>query len=258
LTPVLVFDIETIPDTAGIARTLDLDPDQPAADIAELAMLARRQSTGNDFLPHYQQRVVAISCALKTREQFFIWTLGREGESEKDILQRFFDGIDRYTPRLVSWNGSGFDLPVLHLRGLLTGVRAPRYWEWGDEDRDFKYNNYLSRFHTRHLDLMDVLAAYQPRANAPLDALAKMLGLPGKLGMDGSQVWPAWRDGKLADICDYCETDVVNTYLLFLRFERMRGALDDTSYEAAVGEVRDFLAASEAGHWREFLAAWEQ
>ena len=102
----------------------------------------------------------------------------------------------------MSWNGSGFDLPVLHYRGMLHGVSAPRYWDMGDGDyadsRDFKWNNYISRYHTRHLDLMDLLATYQPRANAPLDDLAKLMGFPGKLGMDGSKVWEAWQNGEIA------------------------------------------------------------
>ena len=103
-------------------------------------------------------------------------------------MQRFFDGIEKYTPQLVSWNGSGFDLPVLHYRALVHGIPGCCYWDTGENDREFKFNNYLARFHARHTDLMDVLAGYQNRAWAPLDEIAQLCGLPGKLGMDGSQV----------------------------------------------------------------------
>ena len=96
----------------------------------------------------------------------------------------------------------------------------------GDDDREFKWNNYLSRYHMRHLDLMDLLALYQPRANVPLDELAKLMGFPGKFGMDGSAVWGAFQRGDIAAIRNYCETDVVNTYLVFLRFQLMRGIFD--------------------------------
>ncbi|MCV4861002.1 3'-5' exonuclease, partial [Escherichia coli] len=85
--------------------------------------------------------------------------------------------------------------------------------------REFKWNNYISRYHMRHLDLMDLLAMYQPRANAPLDAMAKLCGFPGKLGMDGSAVYGAYRAGQLEEIRRYCETDVMNTYLLYCRFQ---------------------------------------
>ena len=120
-------------------------------------------------------------------------------------MRRFFDGIEKYTPQLVSWNGSGFDLPVLHYRALIHGVPAARYWDWGDENRDFKFNNYCRRYHTRHLDLMDVLAQYQPRANAPLDEMARLCGFPGKLGMDGSEVRGRSPQAASTTIRNYCE-----------------------------------------------------
>jgi predicted PolB exonuclease-like 3'-5' exonuclease len=136
------------------------------------------------------------------------------------------------------------------------GVTAERYWDQGEEDRDFKWNNYISRYHPRHLDLMDLMALYQPRAAAPLDALAKLCGFPGKLGMDGSAVWDAYREGRLAEIRAYCETDVVNTYLVYLRFQKMRGALTDKAYEREVALVRETLGGMPQAHWREYLAAW--
>src|SRR5215510_1758557 len=188
-----------------------------------MAFTLRRQATGGDFLPLHLHRVVAISCALRERESFRIWSLGGEAETEGELIQRFFDGIAKYTPQLVSWNGGGFDLPVLHYRSLIHGVRARRYWELGDDDRDFRYNNYISRYHTRHLDLMDVLSLYQSRASAPLDEVARLLGFPGKLGLDGGQVWSAYQRGELAKIRAYCETDAANTFLVFLRFQLLRG-----------------------------------
>ncbi len=145
---------------------------------------------------------------------------------------------------------------MLHYRGLIHGIAAARYWDMGEDDRDFKWNNYISRYHTRHLDLMDLLAMYQPRANAPLDELAKLMGLPGKLGMDGNAVWGAWLNGEIDAIRDYCETDVVNTYLVYLRFQQMRGQLSAKAHAEEVAFVRAQLAAIGAAHWREFLAAW--
>lgn len=258
MTPVLVFDIETIPDVAGIRRLHGLAADLPDADVAELAFQLRRQTHGNDFLPHHLQRVVAISCALRDRDQFRVWSLGAEDESEGSLIQRFFDGIEKYSPQLVSWNGGGFDLPVLNYRGLVHGVRAPRYWDLGDDDREFRYNNYISRYHMRHCDVMDLLALYQPRANAPLDDLAQLLGFPGKLGMDGSQVWQAYREGRLTEIRNYCETDVVNTYLVYLRFQLMRGVVAPDQHDALVAAVRSTLEKAPEPHWREFLQRWDE
>jgi predicted PolB exonuclease-like 3'-5' exonuclease len=256
MTPILVFDIETIPDVAGLRKLWELDAAVSDGAVVELVQQRRRQATGSDFLPAHLQRIVAISVALRDRDQFRIWSLGNPGDGERDLVQRFFDGIEKYTPQLVSWNGSGFDLPVLHYRALFHGVAGCCYWDTGDNNKDFKWNNYLSRFHTRHTDLMDVLAGYQNRAYAPLDEIAQLCGLPGKLGMDGSQVWPAWQRGEIGAIRDYCETDVANTYLLFLRFQLIRGGLMPDAYAREVEVAREFIAAQDATHWREFLAGW--
>ncbi|NJD24038.1 MAG: 3'-5' exonuclease [Betaproteobacteria bacterium] len=258
--PVLVFDIETVPDVAGLRRMNDLPAELSGDEVAELAFQQRRARTGNDFLPLHLQRVVTISCALRTTEGFKVWSLSEPELDEGAIIQRFFDGIEKFSPQIVSWNGGGFDLPVLHYRGLLHGVAAPRYWDLGDGDyadsRDFKWNNYISRYHTRHLDLMDLLALYQPRASVPLDEMAKLIGFPGKLGMDGSKVWEAFRAGRIAEIRDYCETDVVNTWLVYNRFRRLRGELTAEAEAAEAEFVRTQLARIDAPHWREFLAAW--
>jgi len=257
MAPVLVFDIETVPDIEGLRKLYDLGPELAPADIAEMAFQFRRQATGSDFLQLHVQRVVAISCALRDKNDFRVWTLGSAEDSEAELIRRFFEGIDKYTPQLVSWNGSGFDLPVLHYRALIHGVQARRYWEMGDDDREFKWNNYISRYHTRHLDLMDLMALYQPRANAPLDALAKLAGFPGKLGMDGSQVWGAFQNGEIAAIRNYCETDVVNTYLVYLRFQLMRGMVSETQYKTECELVRTTLKKSSEPHWKEFLGQWQ-
>jgi predicted PolB exonuclease-like 3'-5' exonuclease len=201
-------------------------------------------------------RVVAIACALRDGNHFTVWSLGSAGDEESTLVQRFFDGIEKYTPQLVSWNGGGFDLPVLHYRALVHGVTARRYWELGEDDTAFRYNNYISRYHTRHVDLMDLLSLYQIRAAAPLDEIAQLLGLPGKLGMDGSQVWPAFQAGELAAIRNYCETDAANTYLVFLRFQLMRGMLSADQYQREVELVRATLSRSPLPHWTQFVAAW--
>ncbi|MEQ1602713.1 MAG: 3'-5' exonuclease [Methylophilaceae bacterium] len=254
--PTLVFDIETVPDTDGLKTLYGLPAETSAEDIANIAFHKRRQQNGSEFLPLHHHRVVAISCALREADHFKVWSLGAANESEGQLIQRFFDGIAKYTPNMVSWNGGGFDLPVLHYRGLMHGVQAARYWDMGEDDREFKWNNYISRYHSRHLDLMDLMAMYQARANAPLDDMAQLCGFPGKLGMDGSKVWDAYKNGEIEAIRNYCETDVANTHLVFLRFQLMRGVLNKQSYEREITLVRETLASYEAAHWQEFVQAW--
>ena len=252
---VLAFDIETVPDT-DLGRRLYNLRDLSDAHVAQIMFLKRREETGTDFLSHEQQRVIAISVVMRRGDVLKVWSLGGEEAPEAELIARFYDGLDKYSPELVSWNGAGFDLPVLHYRSLLHGVPAARYWETGDNDKSFKYSNYLSRFHWRHMDLMDILSGFQGRGRVGLHAMATLLGFPGKLGMNGADVWDAYRRGELARIRAYCETDVLNTYLTYLRFELVRGNLSADEHAGEVGRVRRLLAESTAEHFKEFAAAW--
>jgi predicted PolB exonuclease-like 3'-5' exonuclease len=252
----LVFDIETVPDVELGRRLYGLEG-LADGQVAKAMFALRRQGTGREFLPLEQQRIVAIGCALRSGEGFRLWSLGDVGASEAELVQRFFEGIERYSPDLVSWNGSGFDLPVLTLRALRAGVRAPRFWETGDEDTSFRYNNYLSRYHWRHTDLMDVLSGFQSRNRASLASMAALLGLPGKLGFDGAQVWDAYLGGDLAGIRRYCETDVLNTWLIYLRFQLLRGQLTAEEHTRELEMLKGYLRSNKEPHYQEFLTAWE-
>ena len=150
-------------------------------------------------------------------------------------------------------------------------MAAPRYWEVGDEDRDWRFNNYLGRFHWRHVDLMDVLSGYGASHRVGLGTLSEipvrehsiaigeiavLLGFPGKLGMSGAHVWDAYLEGRIGDIRDYCETDVLNTWLVYLRFQRMRGRLTADGLTAEETRVADYLRAESRPHFKAFLEAW--
>ena len=252
---VLAFDIETVPDVDSGRRLLALEG-LSDADVARVMRQRRQQQSGTEMMRHHLNRVVAIAVVLRSADRFRVWSLGTAESSERELVERFFGGVERYSPSLVSWNGGGFDLPVLHYRAMLHGVRAPRYWESGDDDQGFRWNNYLNRFHYRHTDLMDVLAGYQPRAWAPLDDIAQMLGLPGKLGMDGSGVWDAWTAGEIERIRAYCEVDALNTFLVHLRFELMRGRLSPQAYERECELARSALRDDERDHLAQYLRAW--
>lgn len=261
--PVLVFDIETIPDIAGLRALRGDAPDTPDAQVHAAWLAERKEKGQSDFAPLHLQRVLVISCVFRNAEGLRVHSFAdRDGASEGRVIQTFFNTIEKHVPQLVSWNGGGFDLPVLNLRGLQHGVVADRYWDMGEggngSDREFKWNNYIGRYHMRHLDLMDLLAMYQPRASAPLDAMAKLCGFPGKLGMDGSQVYASYLAGGLEDIRRYCETDVMNTWLLYCRFQKMRGGLTEAEYaqeEALARSTLQGLLPTEP-HWADYLAAW--
>jgi predicted PolB exonuclease-like 3'-5' exonuclease len=248
MAPILAFDIETIPDVAGIRRLHGLPVDLPDREVAEVAFQIRRTKTGSDFLPPQLHRVVVISCVLRNDEGIRVFSL--EG-GEAEIIQRFYEGIEKFVPQLVSWNGGGFDLPVLNYRALIHGLSAERFWEPGR-------NNYYNRYQDMHLDLMDVLAMYQPRNNAPLDEVAQLAGLPGKIGVGGAKVWETFLAGEAAKIRDYCEADTANTYLLYLRYQLLRGAYTKDSYRKETQVLRQYLQGLDKPHWREFLSLWNE
>ena len=255
---ILVFDVETIPDIDSGKKIFNLE-DLSDKNAAEL-MFSHRYQTSNgrtEFLQHYLHKIVTISVVLKTDDKLSVWSLGDRNSTETELLERFFEGIERYTPVIVSWNGSGFDLPVIHYRSLIHGVVAQRYWENGDDDQSFRWNNYLSRFHSRHTDLMDVLSGYITTARAPLNEIATILGFPGKMGMSGEKVWDCYLDGDIESIRNYCETDVLNTYLIYLKYQLMRGRLTNDLYITECQKVCDMLENENKIHLKEFLKVWQ-
>ncbi len=253
---VLAFDIETVPDTDGGRRVYGLEG-LSDAEVAQIMFTKRLEQTDSNFLPAHFQKIVSISTVLRHQDTFKVWSLGTPESDERDLIQRFFDGIERYSPTLVSWNGSGFDLPVLNYRSLYHGVAAARYWDAGDNDREFRWNNYLNRFHYRHTDLMDILAGYQARQFSSLDQVATLLGFPGKMGQSGANVWEQYQAGKIEEIRNYCETDALNTYLIYIRWELLRNNLSTSALEAECVRVRDALSKANKPHLEAFLRAWQ-
>lgn len=248
MSAVLVFGIETIPDVTGFRRLHGLDPALSDAEVAELAFQMRRAQTGKDFLPLHLQRVVAISCVLRSERGLRVRSLAEPEQSEGEIVQGFFDGLEESTPRLVSWNGSGFDLPVLHCRGLVHGVRAPHHAMLGDGDR--------VACQAPHTDLANLLAMGQPPAQVPLGELAKLIGFPGLRVRDDAEVWETWQAGKFAVVREGCETEAMNAYLVYLRLRLMRGEMTRAEYDTEIACVRLELKALDLPHWEEFLGAW--
>lgn len=253
----IAFDIETVPDTDGGQLLFDLQGLETEA--AAKAMIAARRTKIPDasMLPLHQHKVVAISVAVRwDREGFIVKSLGDLDSTEKELVSEFFRAVEK-RPTLISWNGNGFDLPVLQYRALIHSITSTPYWDVGDFDREFRYNNYQSRYHKRHVDIMDVLARYQPRVNAPLDEISKLIGLPGKSGIGGASVFNAYLDGELQAIRDYCEIDALNTYLIFLRYELIRGEYSVTQYKAEIELVRNWLVSSQISHFIEFADEWQ-
>jgi predicted PolB exonuclease-like 3'-5' exonuclease len=204
----LVFDIETI-----------VDPELPIVDGPDAQKLPPP--------PHH--RVIAIGALLLSHADLLpkrLGIIGRESDDEETILREFADLIDRHQPTLVTYNGRGFDLPVLAMRCFRHGVPFRGYYR----GRDMRY-----RFsEAGHFDLMDYLADYGASRPAKLDVMAKLCGMPGKVGVDGKDVGPLFHRGQVAETRNYCLCDVIQTTGVFLRVQLLRGEIDEKAYLVAM------------------------
>lgn len=253
---VLTFKLKTIPDIDGCRKLYDLHG-LSDDDVAKAVFHKRRQEANTELLRHHLHKVIAVSAVLRTGDQFKVWSLGTIESSEQDLLQRFYSGLARYTPRLVSWGGVGFDLPIIHYRSLLYPVNADQYWEAGQSDNSFQNNNYLCRYHDRHTDLMDLLSGFQIRASVPLNEIATLCGFPVSKGIStNQQIWDSYQAGDINDIRDACETEVLSTFLVYLNLQRNRGMIDKVQYETECRMVRDNLIASDQSHLIAFEKDW--
>ena len=153
---------------------------------------------------------------------------------EKELIASFVDRIAQLTPQLVTFNGNTFDLPVLRYRAMIHAVAAP----------GLTARPYFNRYTEDALDLCDVLSSFAPHTKASLNELSKIMGLPGKPdSMDGTEVEPYFLDGKIKEIADCCESDVVNTYRVWLRYELFRGKLSDIAFQASEANLSELVKA---------------
>jgi 3'-5' exonuclease len=255
----LVFDLETVPDTT-LARTLH--PEwaglEDIAVRAKLSALQLEKSQGrSDFLPPVYHRIVGISYLFADIENtdgfesYHLKKLGSIGTLEDDeeaLIRKFLDGAGTDRFRLVSFNGLNFDLPCLRVRALKYGIVAKWLFHLAD-----KWKNYFTKSSPDfHEDLVDMLASRG--APLKLDELCKLIGLPGKMDVDGTWVADLIADGQLENVRNYCETDVLNTYLLYLHTKHQTGLLPPEGLARACSQTADYLLAE--GDTRPHLAAF--
>ena len=238
-----VFDIETIPDLTAAKNLLgEQDNLKEALKQYHLDLTDGK----NDFIRQPFHQVVAISFLEAEIHQDGgsemivlqdIRSGGNLDTKEPDLIKGFFTHLKNADYKLVSFNGRTFDLPVLKYRAMVYGVQAPWLYKTGD-----KWNNYNSRYSTDwHCDLLDIFSDYGASARIKMDEVCAAFGLPGKIDVDGSQVDKMFNQGKLEDIRNYCETDVINTYLLYLKHRLFTGFLNQNNYNSAVEDLISFI-----------------
>ncbi len=260
-----VFDIETIPDLKAAKNLLDIKSNNKDEIRQALIEYHLKITDGkNSFLRQPFQSVITISFLEAenirdfTGQEFYriqdIRSGGDLKSAEADLVKGFFLHLKKNLSRLVSFNGKNFDLPVLKYAAMKHEVEAAWLYKSGD-----KWNNYNQKFSLDwHCDLADAFSDFGASAKVKMNELCAAFGLPGKIGVDGSQVMEMYDEGKLQEIRNYCETDVINTYLLYLVFQHHNGSINRDSFMKSKQELHEFLQkkSSEKPHFAEFLQAW--
>lgn len=261
-----VFDIETIPDTDVIENLTGSQTKDIPALRQELSQYHLDLTDGkNDFPRQPFHKVVAISFLEadiirdQDGEHYHVNEIrsgGKESSNEKELLEGFFKYLERSNARLVSFNGRTFDLPVLKYRAMVHGIQAGWLYLRGD-----KWNNYQQRYSLDwHCDLLEALSDFGASARIKLNEVCSVMGFPGKFGVDGAKVVDLYDQNKLKDIRDYCETDVINTFLVYLRYMHHRGAISTPHYNDAIQQILTIIKneGNERPHLTEFKQAWDK
>lgn len=225
---IITWDIETVPDLRGFAA---------ANGLAGKTDAEIREEMGDKFPKHIYHSIVCIGALIAHRELDY-WAVDALGaphvgdRTEKELIQAFVDKIAEQHPQLVTFNGNTFDLPVLRYRAMINGVSAP----------GLSARSYFNRYTDDALDLCDALASFSPQARATLNEISRVMGMPGKPeGIDGGDVHKYFRDGKINEIADYCETDIVNTYRVWLRYELFKGFLTPIQHQLSEQKLAEFI-----------------
>jgi predicted PolB exonuclease-like 3'-5' exonuclease len=226
---VIAWDLETIPDLPTAARMLGLG----AAAEAEV-----RQALGEGFPKHPLHKIVCIGALVASRqpEGWRVDALGAPHVGERpegELIKAFAERVGQLRPQLITWNGHSFDLPVLRYRAMVNRVAA----------EGLQVRQYFHRYTEDALDLCDVLGSYVPGGKVKLDEVSKILGLTGKPdGIDGSRVEEMVQAGQIEEVARYCETDVFNTYRVWLVYELFRGTITAEQLSWSEGQIREFVA----------------
>lgn len=251
----VVFDLETVPDLNAARRLLNLGADVSDAEVREAIgkhYSRDGQAPADVFLKPPLHRIVCLGALFAELEDggaFAVRGLGgrHTGEkSEADLVRDFAAGLPREDrgggPILVSFNGRGFDLPILRYRALAHGVAIPALFGAGRRE-------YWTRFGHDHIDLCDVLSGFGASARPSLSEMAALLGVPAKLeGMDGSQVEGLAEAGRLAEIAAYCVGDLIVTFRLLLRYALVRGEINEDQVAGAEASL-DEAIVGQLKHW---------
>lgn len=263
LEKLFVFDIETIPDTDVVCNLLGIESNNISFLRNELEKYHIETSNGNSFPRQMFHKPISVSILIadinknNSTEYYKILKVGTFSSmknTEKEIIEKFFDYLCKYLPRIVDYNGRTFDLPVMKYRAMKYCISAPKLFKAGD-----KWNNYQQKYSIDwHCDLLDVLSDFGSSCRCKMNEICSILGIPGKIGIDGSQIIEMFDNGKLKEIDNYCETDVINTYLVYLHYQLLVGSISNKDFIKMNKDLIRYLLDENKEHFNEFLNEWKK
>lgn len=256
----LIFDIETVGDGDLIQRVkypdLDLSPKEAIHHFQEELL----EKTGRDVLPPTFTLPVSVAIAKVTADFQLadLTVLDAPEFRPEQITRRFWQGWSHYDrPKFVTFNGRGYDLPVMELAAFRYGINLPSWFNV--ESRSFEQSR--NRYNIDcHIDLCDLFSNFGAvRLNGGLNLMANLIDKPGKSGVDGSQVQQMYFDGQLDEINDYCRCDVLDTYFVFLRSRILLGRLTMDDEQELIQMTRSMLEDEADDHpaYRHYLQCWD-
>jgi len=234
----LVYDIETVTDKILLQRVLypELEAQEEEAYQKHLAELAEE---GRDFINPAFHRPVTIGVVAVNSdfEITKIGLLGKENPGTRGLVEHFWETYNQHRPVLVDFNGKSFDIRVLELWAYRLGISIASFHfeKYGPRNR---YSE------ERHFDLHEFLTNFgAARWKGGLNLFSKILGKPGKMKTQGHMVQELFDQGKLIEIDDYCLSDVMDTYFVFLRTLVLRGIIDLDREKFLVNAAQDQMGA---------------
>jgi predicted PolB exonuclease-like 3'-5' exonuclease len=256
----LIFDIETVGDGDLIQKVRypyeNLTPREAVTKYRRQLM----EETGKDVLPGTFVLPVSVAIAKVAADYRLteITVLDAPAFRPQEIVRRFWQGWQHYDrPTLVTFNGRGYDMPIMELAAYRFGLSVPAWFNVDSKSFEQSRNRYN---HEAHLDLQDLLSNFGAfRMSGGLNLLASLINKPGKSGIDGSQVQDMYWNGQVEQINDYCRCDVLDTYFVFLRSRVLIGRLTLQEEATLTQMTREMLEEQAENHaaYKHYLATWD-
>lgn len=237
---ICVFDCETIPDCDLIRLVKGFEGSD--VEVIEQANKEQEEKSGSAFLPLVYHKIVSLSAVIGDDFGRFlkVGDFGKGSNSEEEILLDFTSYLNAKNPRLISFNGRSFDIPLILLRSLRYNIEIPAYFEKDNPALNkTRWDNYRQRYSEEfHTDLLDSLGSFGAVRGFKLDEVCKMANIPGKYEVSGDDVLELYNNGDFVRISEYCQSDCLNTYWLFLKYELLKGSISKKDYQDI---LKDFL-----------------